>query len=43
MDEEKVIKILKNLEFDDYFTFDYNMQRIRKIIDVNILKLFCRF
>lgn len=30
-------------KFDDYFTFDYNMQRIRKIIDVNILKLFYRF
>ena len=30
-------------KIDDYFTLDYNIQRIRKIIDVNILKLFCRF
>lgn len=30
-------------KIDDYFTLDYNLQRIRKIIDVNIIKLFYRF
>lgn len=30
-------------KFDDYFTFDYNIQRLRKIIDLKILKLFSRF
>ena len=30
-------------KFDDFFTLDYNIQRIRRIIDVNIIKLFCRF
>ena len=30
-------------KFDDYFTLDYNIQRLRKIIDLKILKLFSRF
>lgn len=54
-DKEKVynIYVLLNIgprydfefkyKIDDYFTFDYNIARIRKIIDVNILKLFCRY
>ena len=54
-DKEKAYKfyILLNLrpkydfefkyKFDDFFTLDYNIQRIRRIIDVNIIKLFCRF
>ena len=54
-DKEKVynIYVLLNIgprydfefkyKIDDYFTFDYNIARIRKIIDINILKLFCRY
>lgn len=30
-------------KIDDMFTFDYNISRIRHIIDVNILKLFMRY
>jgi hypothetical protein len=30
-------------KIDDMFTFDYNISRIRHIIDVNILKLFLRY
>lgn len=30
-------------KFDDYFTLDWNIQRIRKIIDVNLLKTFVKF
>lgn len=30
-------------KFDDFFTLDYNIQRIRRIIDVNLLKCFCKF
>lgn len=30
-------------KFDDYFTLDYNIDRLRKIIDLKILKLFTRY
>ena len=30
-------------KLDDFFTLDYNLDRIKKIIDVNIIKLFRRY
>ena len=30
-------------KFDDYFTLDYNIDRLRNIIDVKLIKLFHRY